>query len=224
MDEIDIPRTIRPARFDLVAVAASVGGPAALLALLSALPPEFPAAIAVVQHRSPAYPGLLTGLLQRRVALDVVDAEDGMAVRPGTVHVAPAGRHLVVRPDRRLALTAATPHQYARPSADVLFASVAECYGDRAIAVVLTGRHQDGAAGAWAIRATGGRVLAQDPATCEAPEMPAAAIRSGSVDFVLPLERVAPVLVSLVMAPGVNDLFRVPLAASLARARLAWGA
>ena len=224
MDHDGVTEPSPSPRFDLVALAASIGGPAALQTLLAALPAEFPAAVVVVQHRSPAYPGLLTGLLRRRAALDVVDAEDGMPLRPGAIHVAPAGRHLVVRPDRRLALTETAPNQYARPSADVLFASAAECYGDRAIAVVLTGRHQDGAAGAWAIRATGGRVLAQDPARCEAPEMPAAAIRSGSVDFVLPLEQMAPALVSLVMAPGVNDLFRVPLTASLARARLAWGA
>jgi two-component system chemotaxis response regulator CheB len=211
-------------RFDLVAVAASGGGPAVLCAVLAALPREFPAAVVVVQHRSPAYAGFLTGLLQRRLALAVVDAEDGMPLRRGTIHVAPAGQHLVVRPGGILALASTPPHQFARPSADVFFASAAECYGDRAIAVVLTGRLQDGAAGAWAIRATGGRVLVQDPATCTAPEMPAAAIRTGSADFVLPPERIAPALVSLVMAPGANSLFRVPLAASLSRARLAWGA
>jgi len=209
--------------FDIVAVAASVGGPAALGTLVAGLPADLPAAVVVVQHRSARYPSFLEEMLRRRTALDVLTAEAGMPLRPGTVHVAPAGRHLLVGPGGALAFSSATPHQYARPAADLFFASAAECFGERAVAVVLTGRHQDGAAGSWAIRATGGRVLAQDPATCEAPEMPTAAIRSGCVDFVLPLERIAPALVALTMAPGANALFRVPLAASLARARLNWG-
>ena len=208
--------------FDIVAIAASWGGPSAIATVLAGLPADFPAAVAVVQHRSAGYPSFLVDLLGRRTALAVAEAEDGAALRAGMVHVAPPDRHLLVRPGGTMALSRAGRHQFARPSADLLFASAAECHRERAIAVVLTGKQQDGAAGAWAVKAMGGRVLAQDPATCEAPDMPAAAIRSGCVDFVLPLDRIAAVLVALTMAPGTAPLFRVPPEASLARARQLW--
>jgi two-component system chemotaxis response regulator CheB len=145
-----------------------------------------------------------------------------MAPRPGTVYLAPPNQHLLIEPDGTLALSSAERHQFARPAADLLFASTAAHYEERAIGVVLTGKQVDGAAGAWAIKARGGRVLAQESATCEAPEMPAATIRSGSFNFVLPLEQIAGVLVTLVMVPAAAPLFRVPVETSLARARRLW--
>jgi two-component system, chemotaxis family, protein-glutamate methylesterase/glutaminase len=208
--------------FDLVAIAASWGGPSALVTLLAGLPADFPAAIAVVQHRSGQYPSSLARTLGRQTALSVVDAEDGMAPQPGTVYLAPPDQHLLIEPDGTLTLSSAERHQFARPAADLLFASTAARHRERAIGVVLTGKQQDGAAGAWAIKARGGRVLAQEPATCEAPEMPAATIRSGCVDFILTLEQIADVLVTLVMVPGAAPLFRVPVETSLARARRLW--
>jgi two-component system chemotaxis response regulator CheB len=222
MDTVKQPRMRVGTGFDLVAIAASWGGPSALTRLLAGLPADFPAAVAVVQHRSGQYPSYLARTLQRQTGLTVVDAENGMAPRPATVYLGPPDRHLVIEPDGTLALTSAERHQFARPAADLLFASTAACYQERAIGVVLTGKQQDGAAGAWAIKARGGRVLAQEPDTCEAPEMPAAAIRSGCVDFVLTLEQIADVLVTLVMVPGAAPLFRVPVETSLARARRLW--
>ena len=210
--------------FDIVVVAASLGGPNAVATVLGGLPRDFPAAVVIAQHRADGHPSYLAGQLQRRTSLPVVDARHEAPVLPGAVYVAPAGQHLLLRPDRSFALSLAERHQYARPSADLLFASAAECYRERAIAVVLTGRLQDGSAGAWAVKALSGRVLAQDPATCEAPDMPSAAIRSGCVDFVVPLDRIANVLVALTMSHGAPALFRVPAAASLARARHLWTA
>ena len=222
MDAINSPPARGQPGFDLVAIAASWGGPSALTRLLSGLPADFPAAIAIVQHRSGQYPSYLAQTLQRQTALTVSDADAGTTPRPGTVYLAPPDRHLAIEPDRTLALSRAECHQFARPAADLLFASAAACYQDRSIGVVLTGKQQDGAAGAWAIKARGGRVLAQDPDTCEAPEMPAATIRSGCVDFVLPPEQIGNALITLVMVPGAAPLFRVPVEASLARARRLW--
>jgi two-component system, chemotaxis family, protein-glutamate methylesterase/glutaminase len=224
MDALNQPTMRQGPGFDLVAIAASWGGPPALATLLAGLPGDFPAAIAVVQHRSGQYPSSLARTLGRQTALTVVDADAGMAPRPGTVYLAPPDRHLLIEPDGTLALSYAERHQFARPAADLLFASTAASYQERAIGVVLTGKQQDGAAGAWAIKARGGRVLAQEPDTCEAPEMPAATIRSGCVDFVLPLKQIADVLITLVMVPGAALLFRVPVDASLARARRLWTA
>jgi len=104
-----------------------------------------------------------------------------------------------VNPDGTLSLTQSKLVHFLRPSADLLFESVAASYGERAIAVVLTGTGSDGAMGVKAIKKMGGTVIAQDEATAEFFGMPGAAIQSGSVDFILPLDEIAIALVTLVM-------------------------
>jgi chemotaxis response regulator CheB len=101
----------------------------------------------------------------------------------------------------------------ARPAVDVLFASVAQHVGARAIGVVLTGLQRDGADGVRHIKRRGGRVFAHDPRTAQAPSMPRAAIQTGCVDFVLPLDALAHALVTLVSVPGTASFFRTQAAA-----------
>jgi two-component system chemotaxis response regulator CheB len=101
-----------------------------------------------------------------------------------------------------------------RPAGDPLMVSAATSYGDRTLGVVMTGLNTDGAAGAQAIKWSGGMVLAQDQATCRAVGMPRAAIATGCVDLVLPLEALGPAIVALVMAPGAATVFRVPIQAA----------
>jgi two-component system chemotaxis response regulator CheB len=197
------------AAFDVVAIAASLGGLDAIGQVLASLPPDFPAAIAVVQHRDPSQPSWLAQLLGRRAQMPVADAKAGQPLRPGTVVLAPPDQHLLVTADGTIALSGEPRVQHARPAADPLFESVARRYGPRAIGVVLTGQLGDGAIGAQAIHRRGGRVLAQDPSTARAPGMPRAAIATGCVDFVLPLPLIGPALVTLVMTPGAAQLFRV---------------
>jgi two-component system chemotaxis response regulator CheB len=187
--------------FDVVALAVSAGGLRALMAVLAPLPRDFPAAILVVQHLAPQYPSALVDLLDRRTALSVAWAAPGGQACPGTVHIAPPNHHLLVAADGALALSQGPKVLGTRPAADPLFTSVARAYRGRALAVVLTGRGRDGAEGACAVKRGGGRVLAQDPATAEAGAMPRAAIATGSVDVVLPLELIAPTLIALLMAP-----------------------
>lgn len=179
---------------DLIAVgiAASAGGLQALTRVLSALPGDLAAGIMVVQHLSPAHPSYLTQILQRRVQLQVKQAEDGDFLRPGVAYIAPPDRHIVMRPGGGIALSQTERVHFVRPSADVLFASLAASYGSRALAVILSGSGVDGAAGASAVKANGGMVIVQDAATSEYFEMPAAAIETGSVDVVLPLDQIAP--------------------------------
>jgi two-component system chemotaxis response regulator CheB len=126
-------------------------------------------------------------------------------MQSGTVYIAPPNNHLLINPDGIISLTQSELVHFVRPSADLLFESVAASYKDRAIAVVLTGSGSDGNLGVRAIKKMGGTVIAQDEASSEFYGMPGAAIQTGSVDFILPLEEIAPALVTLVMTGNVND-------------------
>jgi two-component system, chemotaxis family, protein-glutamate methylesterase/glutaminase len=196
----DTTASFANAAFDVVAIAASAGGLKALIDVLGALPAEFPAAIAVVQHVDPRHRSLMADILTRRTPLTVKEAADGDRLRPATVFIAPPNRHLLVNADGTLSLTSTELVHFVRPSADLLFESVAASYKDRAIAVVLTGTGRDGSMGVVAIKKMGGTVIAQDEASAEFFGMPGAAIQAGSVDFVLHLDDIAPALLSLVNA------------------------
>jgi len=187
------------AAFDVVALAAAAGGLTALISVLADLPAGFPAGILVVQHLDPRHRSLMADILSRRTHLEVKQAEDGDRLAGGRVYIAPPNRHLLLNGDGSLSLTQTELVHFVRPSADLLFESVAASYKDRSIAVVLSGSGGDGSMGVKAIKKMGGTVLAQDQRTSEFFGMPGAAIDSGSVDFVLPLEEIAPALVTLVM-------------------------
>lgn len=190
--------TLTAAAFDVVAVAASAGGLKALSQVFSALPGDFPAALVVVQHLDPRHRSLMADILSRRTALDVKQAEEGDRLRPGMIYIAPPNMHLLVNPDGSLSLAQSELVHFVRPSADLLFESVAASFKNRAIGVVLTGTGSDGTTGVQAIKKMGGTVLAQDEATSEFFGMPNAAINTGSVDFVLPLGEIPAALVTLV--------------------------
>jgi two-component system, chemotaxis family, protein-glutamate methylesterase/glutaminase len=194
-----------PAAFDIVAIASSAGGLKALIQVLSQLPADFPAAIAIVQHLDPKHRSLMADILRRRTPLQVKQAEAGDQVTLGMVYIAPPNYHLLVNPDRSLSLTQSELVHFLRPSADLMFESVAASYKDRAIAVVLSGTGSDGALGVQAIHEMGGTAIAQDQETSEYFGMPSAAIRTGAVDFVLPLSDIARTLIELTMHPSDPD-------------------
>ena len=171
----------------------------ALSRVLAGLPAGFPATLVVVQHLDPRHRSLMAPILSRRTPLQVKQAEEGERLNPATVYIAPPNRHLLVNPDGTLSLSQAELVHFLRPSADLLFESVAANYRKRAIAVVLTGTGSDGTMGVRAIKKMGGTVIAQDETTAEFFGMPSAAIQSGSVDFVLPLHGIPTALVALVM-------------------------
>ena len=198
----------RPA-FDIVVIAASAGGVRALHEVLAPLPAFFAAPILVVQHLSsqPKNRSQLAEILGARTHLDVHWAKAADRPRAGSVYIAPPGRHLLVARNGCCDISSQAPVNYACPAADPLFQSAVAKYEDRVLAVVLSGRLQDGALGAVAVRGAGGVVLAQDPWTCVAPEMPRAAIEARAVNFVLPPHAIAAALVSLVMVPGARALF-----------------
>jgi len=185
--------------FEIVAVASSAGGMTALMRILSQLPSDFAIPMVVVQHLDPHHRSLLATILSRHTGLTVKEAQEGDRLHGGTAYIAPPDHHLLVKPDATLTLTRSEPVHFVRPSADLLFASVAAVFGRHAIAVVLSGTGVDGATGVKAIEQHGGIVIAQDQQSSEYFGMPGAAIQTGCVDFVLPLDEIAPTLVTLEM-------------------------
>jgi len=191
--------------FPVIAMAASVGGLDALSVILGGLPADFPAAIAIVMHLSPDRESILAEILNRRTPLPVRQARTGDVLCASCVFVAPPNHHLFVAPGGRLRLssTAAKKINHARPSAEPLFVSVAAVYRQNAIAVVLTGGDGDGSFGVQVVKDHGGTVIAQDRPTSRDFSMPETSIRTGDVDFILPLDEIAAKLIQLVKArPG----------------------
>jgi len=187
-------------QFDIVAIGASAGGVKALEAILSDLPGDFRVPILIVQHLDPSHRSLMAEIMQRHSVLLVTEAVDGETIKAGTVYFAPPNRHLLVD-DGEIRLTSTEFVHFSRPSIDLLFESVAGTYGDRSIGVILSGSGRDGAMGIKAIKEKGGTTIAQDQATSEHWVMPQAAIETGMVDFVLPIQDIAPAIVELVMGP-----------------------
>lgn len=184
--------------FDIVAIASSAGGLKALTTVLDALPASFPAAILIVQHLLPDHKTLLPELLSRSSPLTIKLAEDHEKIRPGTGYIAPPDFHLIVNGNQTLSLSHTDRVAFSRPSADVTLMSVAMSFQDRAVAVILTGTGKDGSAGAREIHNQGGRVIAQNAASASYFSMPQAAILTGCVDYVLPLEDIADALIQLI--------------------------
>jgi two-component system chemotaxis response regulator CheB len=182
----------------LVVIAASAGGIKALGTVLGALPPDLPAAIIVVQHRSPTRKSYLPQILMRQAHMPVVTAESGTRIVPGVVYVARPDLHLTVAPDKRLAYVDGTRIRFLLSSANPLLETAAPAFDGHLVAVVLTGGGTDATDGVQNVKAHGGLVIAQDPASSEHWSMPEAAVRSGAVDYVLPLDAIGPAIDAIV--------------------------
>lgn len=183
----------------IVVMGASAGGIRALTTILASLPAEFPAPIVIVQHRAIRGHSNLVPILARITRLAVIEASEGDTLRAGTVYIARADEHLTVTPSHCFVYVDGHPIHHIPSSANPLFESSANSYGAGAVAVVLTGAGSDGTDGVQAIKARGGTVIAQDPATSEHVGMPLSAIESGAVDLVLPVEAIGPALVRLIV-------------------------
>jgi len=187
---------------NLIVVACSAGGLNALTHFLSKLAPDFAAPIIVLQHVHPTHRSLLPEILSKRTSLPVHQAREGDEVTPGIVYIAPPDRHLLINRNHTLSLSSGKQVHFLRPSADFLFESAAQAYGAGVIAVVLTGTGHDGAAGVQSIKKMEGTVIVQDEGTSEFFGMPAAAIRGGEVDYILPLDEIAGMVVKLLSQKG----------------------
>jgi len=187
------PVSAQPHATRVVGLAASAGGPAALDVVLGALPSSLPACLAVVQHLPAHFVASFATYLRSRTPLEVVLAEPGAPVeaRAGRLVLAAGDHHLIASSSRLLAASSEPPLRGHRPSATVLFSSLARVHGDRAIGVILTGIGDDGAAGLAEVRAMGGLTLGQDQKTSAVYGMPSAAVQLGAVARVLPLQEIA---------------------------------
>jgi two-component system chemotaxis response regulator CheB len=182
--------------FELIVVGASLGGLHALEALFTGLPGTFVVPLAVVQHRHRDSDDTLRTVLQRSSALPICEVEDKQMIVSGTIYLAPADYHLLVEYGS-FALSTEAPVLHARPSIDVLFESAADAYGSRLIGIILTGASADGAEGLAAIKTRGGCTVVQDPATAECSVMPEAALTHTTVDYIVPLGAIPPLLTQL---------------------------
>jgi two-component system chemotaxis response regulator CheB len=188
-----------PGVFKMLGITCSTGGPGALVQVLRALGPAFPLPILLVQHMTAGFIEGFASWLDHVCPFEVTVVTDGCIPVAGTVHMAPADRHL--RLDLgRLRLDAGDPVSFQRPSGTVLFQSMARDLGSAALGVLLTGMGDDGASGLLAIRRAGGYTIAEDESTAVVYGMPEAAVRKGAVCESLPLPAIAARVLELVPA------------------------
>lgn len=175
--------------YDLVVIGSSAGGIEALTLLVGALQPDFPTPIVIAQHLDPDRPSHLGEILTRRSTLPVhtVTDADPQPLSPGTVYVVPADRDVEIT-DHTIHLLSATTRR-PKPSVDLLLSSAARAYGERVIAVILTGSGSDGTAGARDVKLAGGTVIIENPETASYPSMPAS-LAPTTVDIVANLDRI----------------------------------
>jgi two-component system chemotaxis response regulator CheB len=189
-----VSESIPPSAGGVVAIGGSAGGVRAAINIFSRLPADFPLPILFVLHLSRVEPSRLADVLAYRTSLRVKWAQWGEKALPGTIHVAPPDRHLVIQPNGRLALSDTEPFHYWRPAVDRLFESVAASCGPGAIGVILSGLLFDGMAGMAAIRDAGGLTIAQSESSSDHFDMPCAAIDQSRADIVLPPAKIAEAL------------------------------
>jgi two-component system chemotaxis response regulator CheB len=177
---------------DVVVIAASRGAIAVLKTLVSALPPDLPAAICIVLHIG-RHPSVFPEMVTRWGSLPARHAQHGETLRPGQIYIAPPDRHMVLRKNC-LCLLDTAAENFARPAADPLFRSAAIEYGSRVVGMVLSGDLDDGAAGLAAVRERGGYCVVQDPSDCEAPSMPSSALVATQADAIGTQEKLAEII------------------------------
>lgn len=178
----------------MIVIGASLGGVRAISAMLNGLDKTWTEPIAVVIHRAKESDDILTAVLQTRSPLPVAEVVDKDPILPGKIYVAPPDYHLLID-QGCFSLSVEAPVNYARPSIDVLFESAAFALGAEVTAIALTGSSADGAEGAVAVAARGGRVIVQAPETAESPTLPKCVIERVPLARILPLAAIVPFLI-----------------------------
>jgi two-component system chemotaxis response regulator CheB len=179
-----------------IVIAASTGGPMALCQLCSGLPADFPIPILLVQHNTSGFDKGFVQWLDGYAGLNVHLAEEEIIPSKGNVYVAPTDKHLTLG-EKGIEFDDSEPVNNQKPAADILFKTAAEKYGNSLVGIVLTGMGSDGAEGIRCIKNAGGITIAQDEASSMIYGMPSAAVETGCVDMILPLNEIAQKLITL---------------------------
>jgi two-component system chemotaxis response regulator CheB len=181
----------------ILAIGSSTGGPQALFTMFEGLQGELSIPALITQHMPPTFTTILADHISRNSGIPCVEAEDGMVVENGRIHLAPGGYHMTVAKEGGrvvLHLNQDPPENYCRPSVDPMLRDVASIYGSSALTVILTGMGSDGLKGGQAIVDAGGMIIAQDEATSVVWGMPGAVAQAGLCSAVLALPDIAPFL------------------------------
>jgi len=201
--KVEIPkvRVTTERKVGIVSIGTSTGGPKALQEIIPKLPKDFPVPIVIAQHMPPNFTKPFAERLDQLSQLSVKEAEEGEAIKPGIVYVAPGRGHMRLK--RRGIETLVTISEdkeefIYRPSVDALMLSVADCFPGRSLGVILTGMGNDGAKGCKKIKESGGRVFAQNEESCVVYGMPRAVIEAGIADKVVSLEEMAGEIINAV--------------------------
>lgn len=186
----------------VLALAASTGGPNALAAVIAGLPRDFPLPVLVTQHMPPLFTTMFAQRLAREGRLPCEEARDGEVLQPGRVYVAPGDHHLTllssgIARSPSVHITNDPPEHHCRPAADPMFRTAAQAFPNGVLAVVLTGMGEDGRRGCEAVAASGGRVIVQDEATSVVWGMPGSVVASGIPCSILPLQSISAHVASL---------------------------
>ena len=187
---------------NILVIGTSAGGIPSLKEVLAGLNNDIDASVFVVQHMSRSSDAdVIVRLLQKHTAIHCMVAEDGMAIARGHLYFAPADHHMIVE-ERSIKIIYGTPENKYRPSIDVMFRSAASTYGNRVVAVILTGMLEDGTSGMSAVKRCGGITVVQNPDSAQFSGMPASIVANVGVDYVTDLEKISSVI---------NDIINQPL-------------
>lgn len=183
---------------DIILIGASTGGPNAIEKVITGFTQDINAAVLVVQHMPSGFTKAFAERLNKKCSLEVLEARDGNKIEKNKVYIAPGGYHMVVKEPGIIRLNQEPPLWGVRPAVDQLFISASLVYTNRIISVVLTGMGKDGAKGTVEVKKNNGITIVQDEETCVIYGMPKVALETGYVDYVVPIDKIASKIQSLI--------------------------
>lgn len=183
---------------DIILIGASTGGPNAIEKVITGFADNINAAVLVVQHMPSGFTKAFAERLNKKCRFEVIEARDGFKIEKNKVYIAPGGYHMVVKEPGIIRLNQEQPVWGVRPAVDKLFISASSIYSSRIISVVLTGMGKDGAKGTVEVKRNDGITIVQDEDTCVIYGMPKVAIETGHVDYVVPIDKIASKIQSLI--------------------------
>ncbi|MCA3692277.1 chemotaxis response regulator protein-glutamate methylesterase [Aquidulcibacter sp.] len=191
---------------EAIFIGSSTGGPEALREVIEGLAGKVRVPVFITQHMPPMFTKILADHLTKQTKATVVEATDGLQAQPGVFYIAPGDRHMIISRNltvTRISLSDAPPENFCRPAVDPMFRSAAETYGEKALAVVLTGMGQDGLLGAKPLVSKGAQLIAQDEETSVVWGMPGAIARAGLATACKPIQQIAPAILNVMRGVSV---------------------